>query len=285
MFRLALGWLLPTMILWLRARRPKRWSAVANHSTYDSVWKNPNYTPDSNWTTGTTGVGYGQTSTDFYVRTYQANIASNSPIGTTLDDLDETFRVIGNPSAYTSTAAGNYGTVNFLNTGTASDSGHYGNNVQFPGQVKHRTTTISPPKLMPLVTIPSAGDWTFGVRSNEGFLLSVDDLEISHNGAGSGSTVDSLSTFHFDAAGVYNIDLYHFERSGDAWLELFTAPGSADQLEMPQLRSRGGYLQRRIGREIGFGRQQRGEHQSDAGHECAEPDAGRECDILLADGI
>ena len=57
-------------------------------------------------------------------------------------------------------------------------------------------------------------------------MLSVGDFEMSRNGAGTGSTVDSLSTFHFDAAGVYNIDLYHFERTGDAWLELFAAPGA-----------------------------------------------------------
>jgi len=199
---------------------------AANHLAYDSVWKNPNYTPDATWTSGTTGVGYGQTFNGFLVRTYQANIASNSPIGTTLDDLDETFTVIGNPAAYTSTAAGNYGTVNFLNTGAASDSGHYGNNVQFPGQVSTTNYNNFATEAHALVTIPSAGDWTFGVRSNEGFLLSVDDFEMSRDGAGSGSTVDSLSTFHFDAAGVYNIDLYHFEHTGDAWLELFAAPGA-----------------------------------------------------------
>jgi CotH kinase protein/Chitobiase/beta-hexosaminidase C-terminal domain/Lamin Tail Domain/PA14 domain len=199
---------------------------AANHTSYDGVWKNLNYTPDANWTSGTTGVGFGQTFNGFLVRTFQANIASNSPIGTTLDDLDETLTVIGNPAAYTSMAAGNYATVNFLNTGAASDSGHYGNNVQFPGQVSTTNYNNFATEAHALVTIPTAGDWTFGVRSNEGFLLSVGDFEMSRDGAGTGSTVDSLSTFHFDAAGVYNIDLYHFERTGDAWLELFAAPGA-----------------------------------------------------------
>ena len=41
-----------------------------------------------------------------------------------------------------------------------------------------------------------------------------------------GNADDVLRTFNFPAAGTYPLELYHFEGTGDAWLELFAAPGA-----------------------------------------------------------
>jgi len=198
---------------------------VPTSDAYDAVWHQPGYTADANWISGPTGVGFAQTVSGFAVRTFQANVSPGSPIGTTVDNIDEALEVIGNPAARTSVAGGNYGTVNFLNTGSSSNSGNYGNNVAFPGQNNPTNYSHFATESRARVTIPTPGDWTFGVRSNEGFLLTIDEFELSRFGTGS-TTVDQLETFNFPLAGTYELSLYHFERTGDAWLELFAAPGA-----------------------------------------------------------
>ena len=72
---------------------------VPTNNAYDAVWSSPSYVPDSNWIDGTTGIGFGQTYNGFIVRTYDANIQASSPIGTSLDSIEEALEVIGNPAA------------------------------------------------------------------------------------------------------------------------------------------------------------------------------------------
>ncbi|HEX2473854.1 MAG TPA: lamin tail domain-containing protein [Lacipirellulaceae bacterium] len=194
---------------------------VPTSGSYDAVWNSPSYTPDGNWTLGTTGIGFGATFNGFLVRTYRANIAAGSPIGTTLDNIDEALEVIGNPAAQTGSAAGNYGVVNFANNTTTGGNYDSGNSF-FPGltgtDINHFVTEAHA-----RVTIPSAGTWTFGVASNEGFLLQVGDFEIERFGTGD---TDQFLTIDFAAAGNYDIHFYNFERTGSTWMELFAAPGT-----------------------------------------------------------
>ncbi|HEY3391592.1 MAG TPA: lamin tail domain-containing protein, partial [Lacipirellulaceae bacterium] len=194
---------------------------VPTDSTYDAVWSQSGYTPDSNWISGTTGIGFSETFDGFLVRTFQANTSGGSPIGTTVDNIDEALEVIGNPLAQSSVAAGNYGVVNFVNNTTAG--GNYDtDNSFFPGltgaDANHFVTQVHA-----VVTIPTAGNWTFGVASNEGFLLQVDEFEIERFGTGN---ADQFLTINFATAGNYDVHLFNFERTGSTWLELFAAPGT-----------------------------------------------------------
>jgi hypothetical protein len=198
---------------------------VPTSSAYDAVWSSPSYVPDASWIDATTGIGFGQTYNGFLVRTYDANITAGSPIGTSLDSIEEALEVIGNPAARTAIRAGNYPTANFLNTGSAASSGHYAGDVAFPGQTNPTNYNHFATETRAVVNIPAAGDWTFGIRSNEGFLLTVGDFEMRRSGT-EGNADDVLQTFNFSAAGMYSLELYHFEGTGDAWLELFAAPGA-----------------------------------------------------------
>ncbi len=169
-------------------------------------------------------MGFGQVFNGFLVRTYLANTTSTSTIGSSIDTINEALAVIGDPTAraavQSSTVAGNYSTVNFTDTGTG---GHYSSNAFFPGLTDGKDHDNFATEVHSQITIPAAGNWTFGVSSNEGFLLDVDDFEMSRTGTGSG---DQLATFNFDAPGTYDLDLYHFEKTGSSYLELFAAQGS-----------------------------------------------------------
>jgi hypothetical protein len=200
-------------------------TVVPTNNAYDAVWSSPSYVPDANWIDGTTGVGFGQTYNGFIVRTYDANITASSPIGTSLDSIEEALEVIGNPAARAAVRAGNYTTVNFVNTGAPPSTGHYAGDVAFPGQTNPTNVNHFATATHAVVNIPTAGDWTFGIRSNEGFLLGVGDFEMRRSGT-DGNADDVMQTFNFPAAGNYPLELYHFEGTGDAWLELFAAPGS-----------------------------------------------------------
>ncbi|MCC6231914.1 MAG: Ig-like domain-containing protein, partial [Verrucomicrobiales bacterium] len=74
------------------------------------------------------------------------------------------------------------------------------------------------------VMIPSAGEWTFGVASDDGFRLSVGTNSMESDGARAFAT--SLATWTFAAAGEYDLELLYFEGTGGEAVELFAAPGN-----------------------------------------------------------
>ncbi len=197
----------------------------ANHNTYDSLWRNQNYAPDANWISGPTAVGFGQTFNGFQVKEYQANTASNSPIGTTLDSIDEVLALIDNPAAYTSVTAGNYATINFRNnySGAGNATRFTAGQIEFPGQTSGTDYNHVATEVHALITIPAAGAWTFGLDHNEGYLLQIGDFQATQSGTGN---TEKFYTFNFDTAGTYELNLYHFERTGSSWLKLYSAQGT-----------------------------------------------------------
>ncbi len=110
--------------------------------------------------------------------------------------------------------------INFLNTG---DSGRYDNDAPFPGTTIGVNTDRFVMEVRGAVFIPSAGEWTFGVNSDDGFQLNVGGNEISHFGRR--GTNDTLGTFSFQTPGVYPLYLVYFEDFGGASTELFAAEG------------------------------------------------------------
>lgn len=79
-----------------------------------------------------------------------------------------------------------------------------------------------------LLTIPTAGLWSFGVNSDDGFRLTLERngqvLTSSYDG-GRGPS-DTIQVFNVAEPGQWNIRLVYFEQGGGSEVELFAAPGN-----------------------------------------------------------
>ncbi len=74
------------------------------------------------------------------------------------------------------------------------------------------------------VTIPTAGNWTFGTSSDDGSQLSVGPLSLTDDGIH--ADTDAFATYNFPSAGVYPLSLLYFQGPGGAEVEVFAAQGS-----------------------------------------------------------
>jgi hypothetical protein len=73
------------------------------------------------------------------------------------------------------------------------------------------------------LVIPTAGVYTFGVNSDDGFELAIDGKVVAEFTAGRGAA-DTLGAVQLDA-GVHDIRLLYWEGGGGASVEVFAAPG------------------------------------------------------------
>jgi hypothetical protein len=185
---------------------------IPTDGTLGSTWTQPGFN-DTGWISGTTGVGYETAVPGFAVWCYLANVG--------VCNLPAAEGVIANPSQQFAVYAENAAVVNYFNTGS---SAHYGNDQTFPG------LTIGPDQdnfvvqATATLHIPSPGNWTFGVNSDDGFSLTIGSFSLSYpDTRGPG---DTLQTFNFPAAGDYALRLVFYECSGGSEVELFAAPGS-----------------------------------------------------------
>jgi hypothetical protein len=184
---------------------------VPSGSGLGSTWTQTGF-DDSSWGDAISGVGYQTTVPGFAVYNYQATVAVN--------DINIARSVITNPAQQSAVYSENAALINYINTGS---SGHYTNDRQFPGftSVDQNDFVV---EATALITIPTAGNWTFGVNSDDGFGLSISSFAMtfaSPRGPG-----DTLQTFNIPAPGTYPFDLVYFERGGGSEVEVFAAQGS-----------------------------------------------------------
>jgi hypothetical protein len=182
---------------------------------------------DSGWSSGPTGIGFGSTTQGFEVIYYKAN--------TTVSDLDTAELVISNPSYQSTVASETASVINYFNT---SSEGHFTDNNPFP------STTIGGDvdDFVVLVTgkvlIPIAGDWSFGVNSDDGFGVEMTNgssvLTFSYPSPRSAS--DTIVTFNVPDSGFYNLRLVFYERGGGSGLELFAAQGRYSSFDASRFR-------------------------------------------------
>src|SRR3989442_23058 len=185
---------------------------VPTGSTLGSTWTQTGF-EDSSWTSGTTGVGYETAVAGFAVHNYVANIG--------VCDMATAQGVITTPTQQSAVYSENAPVINYLNTG---GSAHYANDRAFPG------FTIGPDRdnfvieATATITIPAAGNWTFGVNSDDGFSLTIGNFSMSFpNPRGPG---DTLQTFNFPAAGDYQLRLVFYECGGGSEVEMYAGQGS-----------------------------------------------------------
>jgi hypothetical protein len=168
---------------------------------------------DVGWLGGPTGVGYETEVAGFAVHNYKANIL--------VDSLAAADSVIADPARRVGVVSANASVINYFNTG---GDGRYGNNEPFPGQVIGVDVDDFVVLATATITIPSAGAWTFGVNSDDGFRLNIGSFEVAHPSPR--GPADTLAVFQIPAAGDYPLRLVYYERGGGAGLELFAAAGS-----------------------------------------------------------
>jgi hypothetical protein len=165
------------------------------------------------WLSGPTGVGYETEIPGFAVHNHKASIL--------VDSLAAADSVIADPARRVGTVSENAAFLDYFNSG---GQGHYGNNLPFPGHAIGVDVDDFVIEATAIITIPSAGSWTFGVNSDDGFRLNIGSFEISHPSPRGPD--DTLGVFTVPAAGDYPLRLVFYERGGGAGLELFAAAGS-----------------------------------------------------------
>lgn len=142
----------------------------------------------------------------------------------TVDSLTAAEQVISNPARRQGTATEQATVINYFNTG---EPGHFDNDRPFPGTQMNVDVENFVILVTGKVLIPSAGEWTFGVNSDDGFGLTLTrgtrTYTMSHpSPRGPG---DTLEVFNVAQAGQYDLRLVFYEQGGGSELELFAAPG------------------------------------------------------------
>lgn len=185
---------------------------VPTSGTLGSSWVDNDFN-DAVWSSGTNGVGYETTVPGFAVRNFKANVQ--------VGNLSAAQGVINTPAQQTSVVGTNISVINFNDS---QGDGHYGQNNAFPGQGQAQNVDDFVLEITGTVTIPAAGNWTFGVSSDDGFRLTVGSFTVLYDPPRAPG--DTLGVFNVPAAGDYPLRLLYYERGGGAEVELFAAQGT-----------------------------------------------------------
>jgi len=194
------------------------------------TWTNWSFA-DASWTAGTTGVGYESVVPGFAVRDYMGNFyvstlaEAESVISQPLKRRDQTVYTENSPF------------INYWNNG---GDAYFGSGRNLPGVTPPYTyweNIVS--EATGWIVIPAAGQYTFGVNSDDGFGLTITGATTtwtSNTSTPAGSSVmdyqgsrgpgDTWATFNFPTAGRYPVRFVWFQGNGGAEVEWFATPGS-----------------------------------------------------------
>lgn len=178
---------------------------------------------DSSWVNGPVGVGYGVTQPGFDVRYVKAQ-PSGSFDGI-VNSLAIAEQVLDTPLYQSVSVTERSDVINFLGTG---NGGNFPNDLAFPTQTIGQDINHFVIEATTTIEIPTAGQWSFGVNSDDGFGLTlsrggVDYTSSFPNPRGASNTI---ATFDLVEAGEYQVRLVMFEAGGGASVEFFAASGS-----------------------------------------------------------
>jgi hypothetical protein len=184
---------------------------VPANGNLGSAWQSPSF-DDATWQSGKSGVGYQTSVPGFFVRNIKSAGVVNS--------ISDAEALIATPASQAQVVTETSSVLNYMGTG---GGGNYGADAVFPGAPAGADIDDFVIEAVATITIPSAGSWTFGVNSDDGFSLSVGTFNSAFPDPRGPS--DTLAAFNFPAAGDYPLRLVMFERGGGASLELFAAKG------------------------------------------------------------
>lgn len=167
---------------------------------------------DSAWRAGTNGVGYESYVPGFAIKNIRANVG--------VCDLGTADGVLANSAQQAAVFTETRNVVNYVNTGGGAN---FAADFTFPGFTINVDENNFVTEATGILTIPTAGNWTFGVNSDDGFRVTIGANVLSYpSPRGPG---DSYATFNL-AAGDYPVRLVFYECGGGAEVEFFAASGS-----------------------------------------------------------
>jgi hypothetical protein len=187
---------------------------VPTNGNFSSTWMRPAFNT-TGWASGPTGLGFVNLVSGFAVTNYKSNLGS-------ISNVAQAQSVIDNASNQSWTSSETAPFVNYMNTGGGGEFGT--SDRPFPSMPIGADYDCFVVKATGRVHIPTAGNWTFGVNSDDGFSCTINGQTFAFDGLrGPG---DSFGTVTFAAAGDYDLSLVFFENGGGSSLELFAAPGT-----------------------------------------------------------
>ncbi len=167
---------------------------------------------DSAWRAATNGVGYETYVPGFSIRNIRANGGVCS--------LSAADSVLANPSQQAAVFTETRNVVNYMNTGGGAN---FGNDATFPGLTINVDSDNFVLEATGIITIPTTGNWTFGVNSDDGFRVDIGANTFSFPAPR--GPADTLATFNL-AAGDYPVRVVFYECGGGAEMEFYAASGS-----------------------------------------------------------
>lgn len=169
------------------------------------------------WTSITGSVGFCSEAGLFTCTQYNSK--------STVNNLDDARACVRDSSKWNGTpVTKSCQTVNFSDGSSGSFSA-----TAFPG---NSSTSQGRDNFVVVATgailVPSAGQWSFAVGSDDGFALSITGhgQSFSSEFNTGRSHAQTVSVFNFPEAGAYNVELVFFEISGGASLEFSAAQGN-----------------------------------------------------------
>ena len=177
---------------------------------------------DSAWSDVTVGVGTNIEVPGFNVE--YAKARSYLSYNGTISSIAVAEAVLDIPVVQQTYTVESAPVINYLGSGS---SANFGDDLPFPTQTMGQDINHFAIRGTGQIQIPTAGLYTFGVNSDDGFRLRLTDGEQTFQSQFDGfrGASDTLATFNLNA-GSYDVELLMFEATVGAHVEFFAAPGN-----------------------------------------------------------
>ena len=173
---------------------------------------------DSTWTTGANGVGFEATVTGWAFKTFFSNGG--------IPNLTQAEAVIVTPGLQSSVQQTNHPVINFDNSFSA---GHY-TPENAPSWLSSGDVDNYVVEGTGTITVPASGVRTFCIASDDGCSLQIRPVGGTYTTvasfAGLRGMTDTIGTYNFPTAGVYEIRAVVFENGGGSGGEVSSRAGS-----------------------------------------------------------
>ncbi len=135
---------------------------IPTDNSLGTTWTSTSFSP-SGWISGTTGVGFGIEQPGFNVTYVQGNES--------IPNLATANQILNTPSLQTVLVNTTAPSINYQNTGAGTDFAS--SEVAFPTQTVGVEVDDFLIQATGIVSIPTAGNWSFAVNSDDGFELTL----------------------------------------------------------------------------------------------------------------